>query len=126
MTLSEQFWDRAYDELKRSEPQLLEAYERILSQKLKEDSLTPEDSKVENSIEQANTTTRCSQMKQLVQAALKKTEREATIKQAGSEVLHSALAMKDIVSLAVRAAPQAALAWAGVCVALQVVNPFLT
>ncbi|KAI9767962.1 MAG: hypothetical protein M1840_005274 [Geoglossum simile] len=123
-TLSEQLWDRAYDGLRRSEPKLLDAYERILSQKLKEDNFSPDEPKFENSIEQTNTTKRWLQMEQLVQAGLKKTEGEDKVKQAVGEVLQGILVVKDVVSLAIQTVPQAALAWAGVCLSLQIfVNP---
>jgi hypothetical protein len=124
-TQSERLWNRAYDELKRSEPKLLDAYERILSRELKIDPSNPDESQFENSIEQVNTTKRWLQMEQLAQAGLKKTEGEHKVKQAVGDVLQGVLAVKDIVSLAVQTVPQAALAWTGVCLAVQVI-PFFT
>ncbi|KAH0536101.1 hypothetical protein FGG08_006987, partial [Glutinoglossum americanum] len=108
---SKQLWNRAYDELKRSEPKLLVAYERILSRELKEDNSSPDEPGFENSIEQANTTKRWLQMERLVQVGLRKIEGEDKVKQAVGEVLQGVLAVKDIVSLAVQTVPQAALAW---------------
>ncbi|KAI9786212.1 MAG: hypothetical protein M1839_007622 [Geoglossum umbratile] len=124
LTQSEQLWNRAYDELKRSEPKLLDAYERILSRELKGDTSSPDESQFENSIEQASATKRWSQMERLVQAGLKKIEGEDKVKQAVGEALQGFIAVKDIISLAVQTVPQAALAWIGVCLAVQVfVNP---
>ncbi|RYP43376.1 hypothetical protein DL768_009953 [Monosporascus sp. mg162] len=95
-TQSERLWNRAYDELKRSEPTLLDAYERILSRELRNDDSNPDALQSENSIEQANTTKRWLQMEQLAQAGLKKTEGEDKVKQAVGEVLQGVLAVKDI------------------------------
>lgn len=104
---------------------MLDAYERILSRELKEHTSSPDESQFENSIEQVNTTKRWWQMEQLVQAGLKKTEGEDKVKQAVGEVLQGVLTVKDIVSLAVQTVPQAALAWTGVCLVVQVI-PFST
>lgn len=60
-----------------------------------------------------------------MQAGLAKTEKEAKIKRNIGEVMQGALAMKDIVSLAIQTVPQAALAWTGVCLALQVSSLFI-
>jgi hypothetical protein len=61
-------------------------------------------------------------MEQLVQAGLKMTEGEDNAKQTVGEVLQGVLAVKDIVSLALQTVPQAALAWAGVCLTVQVTS----
>lgn len=64
-------------------------------------------------------------MHQLMQAGLAKTEKEAKIKQNVGEVMQRALLVKDVVSLAIQTVPQAALAWTGVCLALQVSSLFI-
>jgi hypothetical protein len=56
----------------------------------------------------------------LVQAGLKKTESVVKVKQGVGEVVDVILSAKDIIGLAVQTVPQAALAWTGVCFALQV------
>ena len=123
-TLSEQIWNKAYDDLKRREPKIIDAYERILSQELIEDNSGRDLSRTENTIEQADIAKRWSQMEQLIQARLEKTEREYKFKQAVGEVMQHILSVKDAVSSALQAVPQAALAWTGVCFALQVDSLF--
>ena len=59
-------------------------------------------------------------MDELIQAGLAKTEKEAKIKQNIGQVMQEVLIMKDVVSSAIQVIPQAALAWTGVCFALQV------
>lgn len=59
-------------------------------------------------------------MDKLIQSGLARTEKEAKVKQSVGEVMQMVLSVKDVVSSAVQAMPQAALAWTGVCFALQV------
>ncbi|KAL7926646.1 WD40-repeat-containing domain protein [Trichoderma austrokoningii] len=63
-------------------------------------------------------------MRRLTNEGLNKTAREAKIKEivgTATEFIHS---LRDIISSAIQAAPQAALAWTGVCVALELLqNP---
>jgi hypothetical protein len=59
-------------------------------------------------------------MGQLVHAGLKKTEKGAKVKQGIGQAMQVVLSAKDIISSAIQAVPQAALAWTGVCFALQV------
>lgn len=99
---------------------MIDAYERILSEELKDDNPDPDLTPYQNTIEQVDKTKRWSQMERLVQARLKKTEREDEFKQTAGEVMQGILSVKDAVSSALQAVPQAALAWTGVCFALQV------
>ena len=59
-------------------------------------------------------------MDKLIRIGLAKTEKEARIKQNVGEVMEQILSVKDVVSSAIEVMPQAALAWTGVCFALQV------
>ena len=59
-------------------------------------------------------------MKQLVQIRLKKLEKEDNVKQIVGKGMRGVLSVKDAVSFALQPVPQAALAWAGVCFAIQV------
>jgi hypothetical protein len=74
----------------------------------------------ENSIEQTDKGKRWSQMGQLVQAGLKKTEWESKMKQTGGATLQGLLSLKDLIGSALETIPQAALAWTGVCFTMQV------
>jgi WD40 repeat protein len=121
----EQLWDRAYDDLKTYESALVMAYEKILSRELDKDA--PNSIALEsqvNTVEQIEPAIRRLQMRQLVQAGLKKTEAEAKAKQNIGNAMRVILSAKNIVSSAVQVFPQAALAWTGVCFALQILlNP---
>jgi hypothetical protein len=59
-------------------------------------------------------------MQQLVHNGLQKTEEEAAVKQGMEDGIQAAMAVKQVVDKAIQAAPEAALAWVGVCFALEV------
>ncbi|KAH0523411.1 hypothetical protein TsFJ059_008419 [Trichoderma semiorbis] len=114
-TFAEHLWDRAYDDLKKQDVALIQAYEKILSNKLNEATGSEQ-----NIIAQHDTHARRNQMRQLIYDGLNKTAKEAKVK----EVIGIAISTKDIITNAVQAVPQAALAWTGVCVALEMMqNP---
>lgn len=119
-SLPERLWNRAYDVLKEEDSQLVDTYERLLSHELEGDPTSTDLSSQKNSIEQDSPEKRRYQMTQLVVAGLKKTEREANVKrdvEKGMQVVSSAKALMDT---AVKAYPEASLAWAGVCIILEV------
>jgi hypothetical protein len=119
--VSECLWNEAYDGLKQKESKLVDVYERILSRELEKDDSSPKGSQIDgNSIEQTDKDKRWSQMEQLVQAGLKKTERESKMKQTVGAALQGLLSLKDLIGSALETIPQAALAWTGVCFAMQV------
>ncbi|PNP54991.1 hypothetical protein THARTR1_04680 [Trichoderma harzianum] len=105
--LQERLWNRAYDELKTSEPKAVNAYETILSNRLR-----PEESP-ENEIGKTPDTRR-RQMQQLVQDGLENSRKEASIKQAIGEGLDVVQSVKEIVDKAIQAVPQAAIAWTSI------------
>lgn len=122
--VSERLWNEAYDRLKQKESKLVDAYERILSRELETDDSSPEGSQLDqNSIEQTDKEKRWSQMEGLVQVGLEKTERESKIKQTVGGALQGLLSVKGLIGSALVTIPQAALAWAGVCLAMQVGLP---
>jgi hypothetical protein len=118
--LQERLWNQAYDELKASEPKLVEAYEKILSAGLcRNDSTSAASRPTENEIGRTRET-RCRQMQQLVQEGLDRTQKAASIKRGIYEGLQAVQAVREIVDKAVHAAPEAAVAWVGVCLGLEV------
>jgi hypothetical protein len=119
--LPERLWNRAYDELKANEDKWVDAYERILSRELKGgDSSSTNLELQKNEIEQKSPIKRRQQMSQLVEAGLRKTAGEDKVKQVIGEAMQGVLNVKDMIGWALQPVPQAALAWTGVCFALQV------
>ncbi|RYP53937.1 hypothetical protein DL768_001249 [Monosporascus sp. mg162] len=123
--LQGRLWNEAYDDLKKKEPKLVDAYERLLSRELSEgDSSSTDETSQKNEIEQTNSKTRRSQMVRLVQAGLKKTEKEAAVKHDIQEKMHAVSSVKELIDAAVKLVPEAAIAWTGACFALQMLaNP---
>jgi hypothetical protein len=120
-------WDEAYDALSEEKPGLLRAYEIILTRELN-DTLGDEQKDTrkdlaKNVIKKDDRETRRSQMKQLIQGGLKRTEKEAKLKQNIGEVTKVITNASNIISSALQACPQAALAWTGVTLAIQVSLP---
>jgi len=85
-------WDKAYNNLKRSEPKLVNAYKVVLSHEPEEDGSSSEGSRLkENFIEQADNDKRWSRMDQIVQNGLKDTEKESKIRQVIGKALGGVL-----------------------------------
>jgi hypothetical protein len=99
---------------------LVDAYEKILSRQLQDGpgSAVPESQP--NTIARDDSNARRRQMTWLIHAGLDKTEREAKVKEGLGMAVDVVLAARNIISSAIQAAPQAALAWTGICVALEV------
>ncbi|KAH7302809.1 hypothetical protein B0I35DRAFT_384701, partial [Stachybotrys elegans] len=120
--LQERLWNQAYDELKASEPKLVDTYEKILSAGLcRNDSTSAASRPTENEIGRTRET-RCRQMQQLVQEGLDRTQKAASIKRGIDEGLQAVQAVREIVDKAVHAAPEAAVAWVGVCLGLEILS----
>ncbi|CAM1503379.1 Fc.00g081550.m01.CDS01 [Cosmosporella sp. VM-42] len=125
-SLQERLWNQAYDELKASEPRVVETYEKILSGELcriDSSSVVPEPT--ENEIGRTREI-RCRQMQLLVQAGLDRTQKEASIKRGIDEGLQAVQAVRGVVDKAVHAAPEAAVAWVGVCLGLEILSNPIT
>ncbi|KAH7247364.1 uncharacterized protein BKA55DRAFT_739393 [Fusarium redolens] len=121
-SLQERLWNQAYDELKASEPKLVEAYEKILSVGIhRNDPSSVTCESTENEIGGARET-RCRQMQQLVQDGLDRTQKAASFKRGIDEGLQAVQAVRGIVDKAVHAAPEAAVAWIGVCLGLEILS----
>ncbi|GKU11001.1 unnamed protein product, partial [Fusarium langsethiae] len=124
-SLQERIWNQAYDELKASEPKLVEAYEKILSVKLHGNDPSSVCESTENDISKVRETRSC-QMQKLVRDGLGWTQKEASIKEGIGEGLQIIQQMKGIVDKAIQAAPEAAIAWVSVCLGLEILSNTVT
>ncbi|KAM9873931.1 nwd1 protein [Verticillium dahliae] len=123
-SLQERLWNQAYDGLKTDEPGIVEAYEKFLSTEL-QDGGSPCTTTTENQIEPASQG-RWQQMGRAVQVGLQRTEKDTAIKQKISDGIKVASPVKALIGKAVQAAPEAAVAWVGVCFALEMLSNPLT
>ena len=88
-SLPAQLWDRAYDDLKREEPEMVDKYEKILSRQLQEGPNSQVPGSQSNTIAQTNSDVKRRQMTQLIHTGLDKTAREAMVKGALARLLKS-------------------------------------
>ena len=124
-------WDRAYDNFRKEDPQLVEKYERLLSSALAEAKGSLDETN--NRIDNANLQERRAQLDIIIKRSLELVDEEIKYQTAGHEfVLQYQIAqavalvqqLKDFVSEAVKAFPEASSAWAGVCLILPILtNP---
>ena len=124
--LPARLWNQAYDQAKTSGSSTVDTYEKILSARLSEqdaDAFNPHHSadlaSQQNEIAQ-DAGKRRMQMQQLVQNGLRRTEKDAKVKQGMEDGIQAAMAVKEVVDKAIQASPEAAVAWVGVCFALEV------
>ena len=110
----ELLWDEAYDDLKRDEPKLLKYYEELLSRDLGDSQKG-----TANGIEQTDRAKRRSQMDGLLHRGLEKTAQLTEIENNIGVAVDVVLSVKETIGTALQAVPIAALAWTGICVALQ-------
>lgn len=121
LTLPENLWDQAYNEIKQSDPKLMQLYETILSNKLKDDNFDPSQNGIEeNVIDQLDLGVRRDQMRQLIKMGQDRTELESQIKSGIKQVIDFVDPAKDVISSIVQAVPGAALPWTVISVALEV------
>lgn len=116
--LKEKLWDRAYDQLKSQEGDIVEAYEKLLSAKLANIHSVP-NAATENQVRD-RAEGRWKQMQDLVTAGLRKTEQDAAIKQKINYGIQMVSPAKALMEEAIKACPQGAIAWAGVSCVLEV------
>lgn len=128
-SLQARIWNQAYDELKVNESKVVGTYEKLLTAELRRDISTSTNASSQgNEIEQAPEG-RWRQMEQLVQAGLERIQMAVDIKEGIERGMQAAYTVKETVGKAVQASPEAALAWVGVCFALEVrssFSPYLT
>lgn len=129
---AECLWNQAYDEISKGNPRLVTGYETILVDNLiKSTEKSTEESTDKKSAQTAMITisrerdARRNQMRQLVQHGLYKAQNAGAVSGGLNNVAGVAQAVKGVIDSAVQASPQAALAWAGISVMLELFqNPW--
>ncbi|KAL7911179.1 NACHT domain-containing protein [Trichoderma velutinum] len=117
--LQVRLWNTAYEQLKSSNTELVESYEKILSTHFFFGQNGPSESaSLENRIDKVYDE-RWKQMHIIVEAALERNKQSIERKQKFDSCL---AAVSSTMSQAVRAVPEAAVAWTGICFALEMVS----
>ncbi|KAI6774889.1 hypothetical protein HG530_001647 [Fusarium avenaceum] len=124
----QRIWNQAYDELKKPENEqaIVEAYEKILSTYLLPTTATTQDNNDPQNLINADPAKRWKQMEQLVQKGLERSAKYADRKEKVDRWITITKPLREAVSTGVKAAPDAAIPWAGICCALEVLSSPLT
>jgi hypothetical protein len=118
--LQEQLWNGAYDDLKRSEPKVTKAFEKIIAAKTGQNEPRDQLDQAAEHVIAASWKPTTEQMQNLVHEGLDRTEKAASVKQGLGNVLQAVQTARGLMDSAVQFVPQAAIVWAGVCLGLEV------
>ncbi|PHH53591.1 Vegetative incompatibility protein HET-E-1 [Ceratocystis fimbriata CBS 114723] len=124
--LQEKIWENAYEGSRSKKPKLVEAFEKIvLSEchyKDEETRVKPTD-RIEGKMTADLKVTSC-QMRKVAEGGIERTKKQAALKQGVDDGLRAVQAVMGIMDRALRAAPEAAVIWATVCLGIEVLkNP---
>lgn len=117
--LQSEVWNEAYDDLRKDEPGVVDAYERILSGQLANNAPATE---VEGCPENVfkSTVGRRDQLKRLIEDGQARTEKSAAVKGKINDVIEPFNHLRSVISLAVKNDPVASIAWVGITAVLDV------
>ncbi|KAF5689262.1 WD domain-containing protein [Fusarium circinatum] len=129
-------WNDAYDCLRRTDEQLIIAYEELLSRELRSEQGTygHVESESDNHIDSQDVNHRHKQLQLIIKSGQQRAEEQKTtytifgktftVRDQASQAAEFVKSVKTIVDEAVKASPEAALAWAGICTVLPILlNP---
>lgn len=115
----DELWNRAYEKLKSKEPDIVDAYEKLLSVKIKDIDALPSE-ETQNRIS-TRPQKRWDQMRRVAEAGLKKTERSTNFQERVNNVIQTVSPFKQMIDQVVKVVPQAAVPWVGVSLAFEVI-----
>ncbi|KAF5536696.1 heterokaryon incompatibility protein het-E-1 [Fusarium napiforme] len=119
-SVPERLWNKAYDILEEKEPEIVNSYQEILQLVLHEwtDATAPEELQA---LEHCKTV-KSRQMWRLVYSGLEKSKRQAKLKESVSNIMETIENFKGVVDKAVKYSSEAAIAWAGVTLGLEILS----
>ncbi|KAL2887565.1 Vegetative incompatibility protein HET-E-1 [Ceratocystis lukuohia] len=123
-TLQEKIWGNAYKNSRLKEPKLVAAFEKIILSESDDDetSVEPTDRIEDKATAELNVTS--SQMRKFAEQGIEKTKKQAALVQGTDHGLRAVQAVMGIMDRALRAAPEAAVIWATVCLGIEALkNP---
>ncbi|PHH52935.1 Vegetative incompatibility protein HET-E-1 [Ceratocystis fimbriata CBS 114723] len=123
-TLQEKIWENAYKGSRSKEPKLVEAFEKIILSESHHDETSVEATDRIEGKATAELNVTSSQMRKVAERDIERTKKEAALKQGIDDGLRAVQAVMGIMDRALRAAPEAAVIWATVCLGIEVLkNP---
>jgi hypothetical protein len=109
-----ELWIRAYDVLSKDDPELVAAYNTVLSSKLRPESTSDNDEVV------SDTGDARLQMDRAVKEGLRRTENAVARLEKVHEGIRIVSSVKELIGKATKHSPEAAAAWAGICLLFEV------
>lgn len=119
-SLQEELWNDAHDALREDSPGIFEAYEKILSGRLKRPANLAEDLAAEENEIKETRPERRDQMKQLVEAGLEAQDRYNSHTKRIDHGMTTVNSIRSIIEHSVKSSSEAAIAWVGVSLVLEV------
>lgn len=113
-----QLWTDAYNAIQKDNPKMVTAYKKILLSEIGHESNTEANQGSETNQTDAELTH--TRAVQLVKVHLENTSRKTLTNQKVEAGMRIASSVKELVSTALKEAPEAATAWGGVCILLKV------
>ncbi|KAF5680208.1 heterokaryon incompatibility protein het-E-1 [Fusarium circinatum] len=119
-SIPERLWNKAYDILEEKEAEIVKSYQEILklAQLEWDDIAAPEELQ---HLEHCKTD-KSRQMWRLVYSGLEKSKRQAKLKESVSNIIETIDNLKGVVDKAVKYSSEAAIAWAGVTLGLEILS----
>ncbi|KAI1037723.1 hypothetical protein LB503_009495 [Fusarium chuoi] len=118
LSVPDRLWSKAYSTLEEKEPEIVKKYQEILERVQHEwiDTAAPEE--LQN-LKHCKTV-KSQQMWRLVYSGLERSKRQAKVKESVSNIMETIENLKGVVDKAVKYSSEAAIAWAGVSLGLEV------
>lgn len=124
---SNQLWSDAYENVKKDNPKLVDAYEKLLSREFKleeTESTRNEMHSKGNSIKQ-DREERAKQMAQLAKESLRRTEREGKLYEKVDDGMRIFSNIKSLIEKALKTSPEAGVAWSGILFIFEASEAFI-
>ncbi|PHH51561.1 Vegetative incompatibility protein HET-E-1 [Ceratocystis fimbriata CBS 114723] len=121
-SIQENVWRRAYDDLRKKDPELVKAFETIVHTTLHLNEKDAESSEIAESKAVAAREVSSREMQQIVRDGINRTKNEASLKQEISDGLQAVHAIRGLMDSALRTAPEAAVVWATVCLGIEILS----
>ncbi|KAL1897798.1 hypothetical protein Cpir12675_002225 [Ceratocystis pirilliformis] len=121
-SIQETVWRRAYDDLRKEEPELVKAFESIVYNTLRLNEKNAGSSETTESKAVAARKVSAREMQQIVRDRINRTKNEASLQREISDGLRAAHAVRGLMDSALRTAPEAAIIWATVCLGIEILS----
>ncbi|KAG4261888.1 hypothetical protein FPRO03_11356 [Fusarium proliferatum] len=120
LSVPDRLWSKAYSILEEKEPDIVKKYQEILEQVQHEwiDTAAPEE--LQNL--QNCKSVKSQQMWRLVYSGLERSKRQAKVKESVSNIMETIDNLKGVVDKAVKYSSEAAIAWAGISLGLEILS----